>query len=654
MSDKRALIGGVLVVACACLVAGLGSSPVPIAPAAPVRPASLAIPAAPGGPILVVIPQTGFGRYVPELLRAEGLDAFATATPAAGLRTATLREHDTVVLAPGDVTRAQARTLARWVRSGGRLVALRPPARLAALLGLRRRGGTLDEGYLAIDTRTAPGRGLTAATMQYHGAADRYALVRGAGARAVATLYADATARTSAPAVTLRRVGTRGGQAAAFTYDLPRSVVQTRQGNPAWAGTERDGDPDGVIRADDLFLGAKDGDRRADWVDLDKVAIPQADEQQRLLANLLTRMARTPLPRFWYLPHGYAAAVVLTGDDHGDGGSGSVARFRQNLGQSPHDCSVKDWTCVRSTSYAFPTSRMSDRVLRRYQAAGFELALHTRVDAPAAHGTDSDESGKCNNFDSAGQLQAEMAEQLAALRRELPSLDAPLTNRMHCVIWSSWTGTAEAESARHMGLDTTYYYWPANWVADRPGVFTGSALPMRFAAADGSLLDVYQAATQVTDESGQAIGPTVDALLDAATGPQGAYGVYTVNVHTDASNATAHRDADAVVRSAQDHGVPVISARQLLTWLVGRDRSAFTGVRYAAGRLTFRVRQGPGAHGLQAMLPIDAGGVGTAFRGLSCDGRAVATALKAVKGIDYAFFTPRPGRCVATYGRRVD
>ena len=80
------------------------------------------------------------------------------------------------------------------------------------------------------------------------------------------------------------------GQAAAFTYDLARSVVYTRQGNPDWAGQERDGSP--PIRPDDMFY--------PDWIDLDKVAIPQADEQQRLLVNLILHMNadRKPLPRF--------------------------------------------------------------------------------------------------------------------------------------------------------------------------------------------------------------------------------------------------------------------------------------------------------------------------------------------------------------------
>ena len=62
-------------------------------------------------------------------------------------------------------------------------------------------------------------------------------------------------------------------------------MVYTRQGNPAWSGEERDGIA--PIRSDDLFFGGKTGDVRHDWVDFTKVAIPQADEQQRLLANLI-------------------------------------------------------------------------------------------------------------------------------------------------------------------------------------------------------------------------------------------------------------------------------------------------------------------------------------------------------------------------------
>ena len=130
--------------------------------------------------------------------------------------------------------------------------------------------------------------GIIGQSIQYHGTADRYTLN---GATAVATLYSNATTATTNPAVTLRDVGTSGGQAAAFTYDLARSVVYTRQGNPAWVGQERDGVLS--IRPDDLFYGAKAGDVQPDWLDINKIGIPQADEQQRLLVNLIVTMART-------------------------------------------------------------------------------------------------------------------------------------------------------------------------------------------------------------------------------------------------------------------------------------------------------------------------------------------------------------------------
>ena len=189
--------------------------------------------------------------------------------------------------------------------------------------------------------------------MQFHGTADRYLA---SDAETIATLFSNADTATSNPALTLRSVGSNGGQAAAFTYDLARSVVYTRQGNPAWAGQERDGQS-GPIRSDDLFFGNAAGDPQPDWVNLDKVAIPQADEQQRLLANLIGEMNRDrkPLPRFWYFPRSEKAVVVMTGDDHASGGT--AGRFDQYKALSPPGCSVADWECVRSSSYIYPTRR---------------------------------------------------------------------------------------------------------------------------------------------------------------------------------------------------------------------------------------------------------------------------------------------------------
>ncbi len=227
-----------------------------------------------------------FASYYAEILRGEGLNEFSTAD---GPVTAqALAGKSLVILGAVPVTDAEVAVLQNWVAGGGNLIAMHPDKKLAPLLGLSDAGGTLANGYMKVDPGSASGAGIDPQTLQFHGTADRYTL---SGAQQVAALYSDAVTETSNPAVSLRDVGTSGGQAASFAYDLARSVVYTRQGNPAWAGQKRDGDAS-WIRPDDLFYGAKAGDVQPDWVDPGRIDVPQADEQQRLLANLITEMNR--------------------------------------------------------------------------------------------------------------------------------------------------------------------------------------------------------------------------------------------------------------------------------------------------------------------------------------------------------------------------
>ncbi len=454
--------------------------------------------------------------------------------------------------------------------------------------------------------------------MQFHDRADRWTL---AGATEVADLYSSATAATTSPAVTLRSMGPAGGQAAAFAYDLARSVVQTRQGNPAWAGQKRDGQIP-PIRSDDLFF--------PDWVNLGKVAIPQADEQQRLLANLITQMSadRMPIPRFWYFPRDERAIVVMTGDDHTSGGT--EEHFDRFLELSPPGCSVADWDCVRSTSYVYTSNDMTSAQVAAYREQGFEIALHLNTG--------------CADFTEAS-LRANWRDQLPDfLSRWAGIVETPRTNRTHCIAWSDWA--SEATVGREFGirLDTNYYYWPGSWVQNRPGMFTGSGIPMRFADLDGSLIDVYQATTQITDESDMNIPAHIAALLDRALGPQGYYGAFTMNMHSDRPVTLG---AEAIVAAAQARGVPVISAEQLLDWVEGRNNSSFGGLAFDGGNLRFTLNQAAGARGLEAMVP--AIGPGGRMALLTRDRVPVATSSRVVKGIEYLVFPAVPGSYVASY-----
>ena len=82
---------------------------------------------------------------------------------------------------------------------------------------------------------------------------------------------------------------------------------------------------------------------------------------------------------------------------------------------------------------------------------------------------------------------------------------------------------------------------------------------MRFARVDGTMIDVYQATTQMTDESGQSYPYTIDTLLDRALGPEGYYGAFVNNLHVD-GGANAANAAAATVASAKACGVPIINA----------------------------------------------------------------------------------------------
>ena len=578
----------------------------------------------PGGSVLVIAKSTNpFSRYYAEILRAEGVNAFAV-RDIANVTSSMLAGYDVAIVGDFALTTGQVTMLSEWVTGGGDLIAMRPDKQLAGLLGLADAGATLADAYMRVDASRQPGAGIVSQTMQFHGTADRYVLN---GATSVADLYSNASTATTAPAVTMRSVGVNGGRAAAFTYDLARSVVYTRQGNPAWAGQERDGTA--PIRANDMFFGPAAFDPRPNWVDLGKVAIPQADEQQRLLVNLIGELTadKKPLPRFWYLPRGLKAAVIMTGDEHADGGA--PRRFDQYVAASPAGCSVAQWECIRATAYLYPSSPTTPAQAANYAAQGFEIGLHVNTD--------------CGDS-TRDELDDFFASQLVDFHDEFPGLTGPFTNRIHCIAYSDWATTPKVELDHGIRLDGNYYYWPPQWVQNVPGMFTGSGMPMRFADLDGSMIDVYQSTTQMTDESGQTYPFTINTLLDRALGATGYYGAFNANMHTD---DVVHPGSDGIVASAKARGVPVVSAQQMLTWLDGRNGSKFSDVQYAGDVLSFSVAVGAGATGLRGMVPASFGG--RAVQAMTRDGAPLSFTREVIKGVDYAFFAATAGNYTATY-----
>ena len=577
-----------------------------------------------GGPILVVTADDKpFSKYYAEILRAEGFDEF-TSKNIGEVDSTLLNQYQVVVLGEVPVTDAQVTMLSDWVNAGGNLVAMRPDKKLAGLLGITDQFSTLSDEYLKVDTAHRPGAGIVGQTIQFHGTADKYTL--NSGTSAVATLYSDASTATSNPAVTLRSVGSNGGQAAAFTYDLAKSVVYLHQGNPAWAGQERDGVA--PIRPDDMFFGAKSGDVQPDWVNLNKVAIPQADEQQRLLTNTIQFMNqdKNPLPKLWYFPNGKKAAIVMAGDDHTTL-NGTQTVFDRLKAASPAGCSVANWECYRATSWLYANSGLSNAQAAGYYADGFDMGDHL--------------NNSCQNMDQA-TLDAAFTTQLQDFKDKYTSLPDQHGQRVHCAAWGDWAGTVKAELNHGMRMDLNYYYWPNAWVQNHPGFMSGSGIPMRFGDSDGSMIDVYQVPSNLVNESGMTYPDAINAVLDKATGPEGYYGAF--GTHYDYSDNFDQQ----LVASAQAHNVPVVSVQQMLDWTDGRNASYLNNIAWNGNSLAFTghadVKTGSM---LRGMLPVNsAKGV---LQTISKDGANVSFTTETIKGVKYAFFPVSDGQFSATY-----
>ena len=157
---------------------------------------------------------------------------------------------------------------------------------------------------------------------------------------------------------------------------------------------------------------------------------------------------------------------------------------------------------------------------------------------------------------------------------------------------------------------------------NRPGMFTGSGMPMRFAELDGTMIDCYQAATQMTDESGESLP-----------------------VHHRRAARQGARARGLLRRLHHQHALRLVTARRL-----GRDRGLGAGARRAGGlgagrcctgstaatarrsgtwpgaaaQLSFTIRRARARATCEAMLPVTAG-VGESDRDHARPGRRSRT-----------------------------
>lgn len=577
-----------------------------------------------GGPILIVTSSTKpYSTYYAEILRTEGLNYFDV-KDISTITTTILANYAAVLLAPVSVTQSQVDMFANWTNGGGSFIAMRPDKKFTGLLGITDLAQTATNQYLRTNVASAAGTGIVDDTIQYKGVADKYTR---SGADAVAALYSDSSTATAYPAATTRTVG--AGTAMAFTFDLAQSVIGLHQGNQSWSGQDRNGD--GTIRSNDLFYGAAIGDSQPNWLDNSKIDIPQADEQQRLLANMITTSLKNklPAPRFWYLPDTQKAALVLAGDDHAELNKDGTEQTLNNwLSESQTGCSVMDWQCVRASHYVYTSGPLTVSRATQYYSLGFEIGNHPSY------------SNGCANFSTYLDLTSHYSTDLLAFQTKYATLPVQSTVRFHCYLWPSWDWMPRADLLNnvHYNLDSVAY--PASLVGTRSPLVSGSGMNMRLTDASGALLDVHQGVTNFDNMSAGAT--SIAKTFDNALGATGYYGMF--GSHYDMTDSYA----STLLSIAKSRHIPIITSQQALQWLNGRESSNFSQLTSTAlGKVTFTITTGEGAHGLQAMIPTDdkAGTLQT----ISIGAQPVTYRTDVIKGVQYAVFNAIPGNYTVIY-----
>ncbi|MGQ9549169.1 MAG: twin-arginine translocation signal domain-containing protein [Roseiflexus sp.] len=605
---------------------------------------------APDVPVLLVTnpdATPSFGAYLGAILKAEGFVTFRTIR-SGDVDPELLAQFPLVLLAAGPLSATTAELFRAYVLAGGHLIAFQPDPRLVDLMGVRSIGGVTTNGFLAV-TDHPLAQGIVRQPLQVHTPIAQYALD---GADVIAWVSHQDGSACSYPAVTMMRAGK--GVAVLWAFDLPQNIALIRQGNPTAANQERDG-MEGV-RTIDLFV---------DWIDLDRIEIPQADEQQRLLANMVHALAGdAPLPRLWYLPAGSTAVLVATGDAHGI--------LRSHIDSVLELVDRYDGTL--SVYYAPPPLSNRGRTLRRVRWWAAELPVVGAVFTDDSGYPTPDDVARWRDRGHGFGMHPYVEQGVGKGYNDYWNTFIKLgygpvepTVRTHRVLWSGWVDTARVQAQYGLRMSCDHYHSgpimqraDGSWVH---GYLTGSGLPMPFVDERGNLLRVYQQHTHIVDEHLMSV---FDTGYEMGVGPDEAAAIafrqidVAVQRYPSALGLQCHIDPfafggekqtmvsawfDRVLEYAAVHDVAIVSAEQWLAFTEMRDRAGIRNMSWNAseGIFTFEAEaDGSARHHLLLLLPLEHRQ--RTLRQVMIEGMLTSIIRRQVGGVMYGAVTLSPGR----------
>ena len=576
-------------------------------------------------PILILATIEDYGTYIAEIIKTEGFNEYhIDSLTHSNVDLKYLQSFNLVILAKTVITQSQIEMFTEYVNSGGKLIAFMPDKQLNELFGIQNTEEIFYEGYIKTDPNSTQSTGITPQLMQFHGIAGKYKLNDG---KIIARLLENKGSSESYPGVVSHNYGK--GHTVAFLYNLPQSIVYTRQGNPLFAGVEKDGIPG--LRGMDLFT---DG-----WVDTSMNTLNQADQQMTLLTNCIQNLNEytNPLPRMWYFPDLLKCLVVLDNDGEDNNESDFETQFRDidSLG-------------AKMTIYIKDVDKVSKEWVDKWTAKGFEIAGHP-------DDTRNAENPTWNSMDSA------LASKIYQINTRF-GLDVQ-TNVNH---WFVWCGNdvngnqdfgvqAKLEEKYGIGMDANYAFYDMNSnqpehylgsLGTNQGNYTGSGLVMKYADVKGKTVNVYQRYNAIYDqqynESNDPEGffSAFKGLVDRSLYDD-IYSVVSIKAHNN-EYYFSKEPLMKMLDYANAEDIPVWTALNLLDFLKMKEEASFTHFSWSNNNLSFRLNSSlMHSNGLTFLLPAVYGDKKISL--IKQDGEETFFSIRRIKSVDYAFITVQGG-----------
>lgn len=412
-----------------------------------------------------------YGDYLGEVLASEGFAVEAIDLGDPGALEELARRGpgaSRVIVAAALLSRREAQEVMALARGGAGVVAVRPSLTLQRELGLVSANTTIACGYLAPEPGSRVSGHLGSEVLQLLTVAENYRTDRlPAGSEVHAWHATAADSPDRAPAVMTLRVGE--GSVTVLAYDVAHAVAIQRQGDPGYADGRSLG-ADDPYRPTDLLVGVVDPER---W------HVPQADLHCALLSNAVIRAdtTRPVAPRLWYFAEPETGTVVVQDSD--DDWS-----TREQFDELIDSATAHE---VPITFYLMGGTRrtvLSAEKVRQLAAQGHSFGLHHNAFDDSLRGEEQNEV-----------LEQVIADDLAWFAAE-HGLEV-LANRNHCLVWKGYADLPRIFERHGVVMEFNAENSPAAWLA----YLAGSGRPMRHVDENGELIDVFQQATHVYDDS---------------------------------------------------------------------------------------------------------------------------------------------------------